>query len=178
MKNKKYTINLITGSGIDELLKGVEDYKKRLKTKSEELLKRLTEEGYQIASAGFSGAQYDGTNDSSVRVEDRGDHAKAIVAVGSSVLFIEFGTGVTYPDSHPEAGQHGMVRGGYGQGKGKQHTWGYYGDPGTNGVMRETKSGKSVVLTHGNPANMPMYEAVKQLRERLPELVREVFGND
>ena len=38
----------------------------------------------------------------------------AVVAVGSATLFIEFGTGVKYPDNHPEAAEHGMIRGGYG----------------------------------------------------------------
>jgi hypothetical protein len=167
------------GSGIDDFIKGIEEYKKWLKSRSEILLRKLADEGYQIAAAGFQNAQYDGTNDSAVSVEERGENIRAIVAIGSVVLFIEFGTGITYPDTHPEAAQNGMVRGGYGQGKGKQSTWGYYGEPGTNGVVRTNpKTGRTVVLTHGNPANMPMYEAVKQLRERLPELVREVFGSD
>lgn len=175
---RKFVVNIFTGEGLDDLVKASEEYQIKLKEKSKELLARLADEGYQIASAGFAGAAYDGTNDSAVTVEDRGTHIKAIVAVGSAVLFIEFGTGVTYPDDHPEAGAHGMVRGGYGKGKGKQSSWGYYGDPGTNGDVKFNKSGQAVVITHGNPANKPMYEAAKQLRERLPELVREVFGSD
>jgi len=175
---RKFTVNALTGEGLDEFINSLDNYDKWLKAKANELLTRLTDEGYQIAAAGFTGAAYDGTNDSAVSVEDRGENIKAVVAVGSAVLFIEFGTGITYPDDHPEAGQHGMVRGGYGKGKGKQATWGYYGDPGTNGEVRTNKSGKEVVLTHGNPANKPMYEAAKQLREKLPGMVREVFGSD
>ena len=91
-------------------------------------------------------------------------------------LFIEFGTGVTYPDDHPEAEELGMKRGEYGQGHGKQHSWGYYGDPGTNGVLKEKKNGGFVVITHGNPANMPMYETVKELQDRLTEIAKEVFS--
>ena len=162
MKNKQYTVNILSGDGFGDLLKGLKGYYDWLKIKSEELLDRLSDEGYKIASAGFASAAYDGTNDTFVKVEERGTHARAVIAVGTAVLFIEFGTGVTYPDSHPEAGAHGMVRGGYGQGKGKQKSWGYYGDPGTNGEVKFNKSGQAVVITHGNPANMPMYEAVKQ----------------
>lgn len=174
---RRYQIGL-DGNGIDELLRGIEEYQKWLKERSQVLLQRLADEGYKIAAAGFQNAQYDGTNDSAVSVETRGENVRAVVAVGSAVLFIEFGTGVTYPDTHPEAGQHGMMRGGYGQGKGQQSTWGYYGEAGTNGeVKKETPKGQ-LVLTHGNPSNMPMYEAVKQLRERLPELVKEVFKSD
>lgn len=174
---RSYKIGL-DGSGVDEFLKGIEEYKEWLNSRTQALVQRLAEEGYQIAAAGFQNAQYDGTNDSTVSIEIRGDNARAIMAVGSAVLFIEFGTGVTYPDNHPEAAKHGMIRGGYGQGKGKQATWGYYGEPGTNGrVLKDTPKGQ-LVRTHGNPANMPMYEAVKQIKERLPELVKEVFGSD
>ena len=91
------------------------------------------------------------------------------------MLFIEFGTGVTYPDNHPEAAEHGMRRGEYGAGHGKQSSWGYYGDPGTNGEVRTKANGKSVVITHGNPANMSMYDTVKQLQQILPRLAKEVF---
>ena len=81
-----------------------------------------------------------------------------------------------HPDDHPEAGELGMKRGEYGQGHGKQHSWGYYGDPGTNGVLKEKKNGGFVVITHGNPANMPMYETVKELQDRLTEIAKEVFS--
>lgn len=98
------------------------------------------------------------------------------MAVGKAVLFIEFGTGVTYPDNHPEARDRNMKRGEYGQGHGKKRSWGYYGEPGTNGVLKEKKNGGFVVITHGNPANMPMYETVKELQDRLTEIAKEVFS--
>lgn len=174
---RKYTIGL-DGSGIDEFIRGIEEYKEWLKSRTKVLIQRLADEGYKITAAGFQNAQYDGTNDSAVSIEERGETVRAVVAVGSAVLFIEFGTGITYPDDHPEAAQHGMVRGGYGQGKGNQATWGYYGDAGTNGEVRKQTDKGQLVLTHGNPANKPMYEAVKELKSRLPDLVREVFSSD
>lgn len=174
MSNKKTKITLSV-EGIDHILKSIEDYKRWLKERSSLLLDRLSEEGYQIASANFEKAVYDGTNDVSVSVEQRGEGARAIVAVGASVLFIEFGTGVVYPDNHPEAAEHGMRRGEYGKGHGKQTTWGYYGEPGTNGRTLENSETGDLVLTHGNPANMSMYEAVKELKQHLPELAREIF---
>ena len=69
-----------------------------------------------------------------------------------------------------------MKRGEYGQSHGKQHSWGYYGDPGTNGVLKEKKNGGFVVITHGNPANLPMYETEKELQDRLTEIAKEVFS--
>ena len=162
--------------GIDTLLREIESYTVLLKERSQILLDRLAQAGVEVASARFAKAAYDGTNDASVSLETRGDGVRAVVAVGASVLFIEFGTGVTYPDNHPQAAELGMKRGEYGQGHGKQSSWGYYGDPGTNGVVKTKKDGSTVVITHGNPANMPMYETVKELEAMLPELVKEVFS--
>ena len=173
MKTVKVPLSV---AGIETAIREVEKYKVWLRERSNLLLDRLADEGYQITSAKFARAVYDGTNDASVSVEQRGTAARAVVAVGSSVLFIEFGTGVTYPDSHPEAADYGMTRGEYGQGKGSRSSWGYYGDPGTHGQLKEKPNGSTVVITHGNPANMSMYETVKELRERLPVIVKEVFS--
>ena len=162
--------------GIDTLLREIESYTVWLKERSQVLLDRLAQAGFEVASARFAKAAYDGTNDASVSMETRSEGARAVVAVGASVLFIEFGTGVTYPDNHPQAAELGMKRGEYGQGHGKQSSWGYYGDPGTNGVVKMKKDGSTVVITHGNPANMPMYETVKELEAMLPDLVKEVFS--
>ena len=162
--------------GIDTLLREIESYTVWLKERSQVLLDRLAQAGFEVASARFAKAAYDGTNDASVSMETRSEGVRAVVAVGASVLFIEFGTGVTYPDNHPQAAELGMKRGEYGQGHGKQSSWGYYGDPGTKGVVKMKKDGSTVVITHGNPANMPMYETVKELEAMLPDLVKEVFS--
>ena len=162
--------------GIDTLLREIESYTVWLKERSQVLLDRLAQAGFEVASARFAKAAYDGTNDASVSMETRSEGVRAVVAVGASVLFIEFGTGVTYPDNHPQAAELDMKRGEYGQGHGKQSSWGYYGDPGTNGVVKMKKDGSTVVITHGNPANMPMYETVKELEAMLPDLVKEVFS--
>jgi len=160
----------------DSLIRKIEDLGNWQSDRVIVFADRLAQEGMEIASIKFSQAVYDGTNDVSVTVEPRGNNVRAVVATGGATLFIEFGTGVTYPDDHPEAGELGMKRGEYGQGHGKQHSWGYYGDPGTNGVLKEKKNGGFVVITHGNPANMPMYETVKELQDRLTEIAKEVFS--
>lgn len=160
----------------DSLIRKIEDLGNWQSDRAIVFADRLAQEGMEIASIKFSQAVYDGTNDVSVTVEPRGNNIRAVVATGGATLFIEFGTGVTYPDDHPEAGELGMKRGEYGQGHGKQHSWGYYGDPGTNGVLKKKKNGGFVVITHGNPANMPMYETVKELQDRLTEIAKEVFS--
>ena len=171
------TINVpLSIPAYDSLIRKIEDLGNWQSDRAIVFANRLAQEGMEIASVKFSQAVYDGTNDVSVTVEPRGNNVRAVVATGGATLFIEFGTGVTYPDDHPEAGELGMKRGEYGQGHGKQHSWGYYGAPGTNGVLKEKKNGGLVVITHGNPANMPMYETVKELQDRLTEIAKEVFS--
>lgn len=171
------TINVpLSIPAYDSLIRKIEDLGNWQSDRAIVFADRLAQEGMEIASIKFSQAVYDGTNDVSVTVEPRGNNVRAVVAIGGATLFIEFGTGVTYPDDHPEAEELGMKRGEYGQGHGKQHSWGYYGDPGTNGVLKEKKNGGFVVITHGNPANMPMYETVKELQDRLTEIAKEVFS--
>lgn len=171
------TINVpLSIPAYDSLIRKIEDLGNWQSDRAIVFADRLAQEGMEIASIKFSQAVYDGTNDVSVTVEPRGNNVRAVVATGGATLFIEFGTGVTYPDDHPEAGELGMKRGEYGQGHGKRHSWGYYGDPGTNGVLKEKKNGGFVVITHGNPANMPMYETVKELQDRLTEIAKEVFS--
>lgn len=171
------TINVpLSIPAYDSLIRKIEDLGNWQSDRAIVFADRLAQEGMEIASIKFSQAVYDGTNNVSVTVEPRGNNVRAVVATGGATLFIEFGTGVTYPDDHPEAEELGMKRGEYGQGHGKQHSWGYYGDPGTNGVLKEKKNGGFVVITHGNPANMPMYETVKELQDRLTEIAKEVFS--
>ena len=171
------TINVpLSIPAYDSLIRKIEDLGNWQSDRAIVFADRLAQEGMEIASIKFSQAVYDGTNDVSVTVEPRGNNVRAVVATGRATLFIEFGTGVTYPDNHPEAGELGMKRGEYGQGHGKQHSWGYYGDPGTNGVLKEKKNGGFVVIPHGTPANMPMYETVKELQDRLTEIAKEVFS--
>ena len=171
------TINVpLSIPAYDSLIRKIEDLGNWQSDRAIVFADRLAQEGMEIASIKFSQAVYDGTNDVSVTVEPRGNNVRAVVATGGATLFIEFGTGVTYPDDHPEAGELGMKRGEYGQGHGKQHSWGYYGDPGTNGVLKEKKNGGFGVIPPGTPANMPMYETVKELQDRLTEIAKEVFS--
>ena len=96
----------------------------------------------------------------------------AVVAYGNATLFIEFGTGVAFPDDHPEAAENGMIRGGYGKHQGlNPDGWRYRGNPGTHGVVE--RNGK--VHTYGNPANMSMYQAMRDVEREFTEIARRVF---
>lgn len=162
-------------SGLDELKKKIENQRNNFKTKGQIFLQRLAQEGLTVAKAQFSSAQYDGVNDVTVAVETMGPDKIAVVANGQAVAFIEFGTGVTYSEQHPKADDMGAVRGSYGQGKGNNESWTYYGEAGTNGApVRDSDKG-TVIRTKGNPPARAMYNASEQMRAKIQQIAKEVF---
>lgn len=175
MSKRVVTVNL-TARSIDNAIRELDNWRRWLTEKTAEFLRALADEGVQIASAHFSKAEYDGTNDVACQVEERGENRIAVLALGGATLFIEFGTGVRYPDNHPEAGQHGMVRGAYGHRLGRlQQGWRYTGDPGSHGEVITEGKHAGEVHTYGNPANMCMYMTVRELEEKFEEIARRVF---
>lgn len=175
MKKRVVKIQL-NEAGVDQMIKELEDYKKWLTTKTKEFLQALADAGIEIAEAKFKTAKYAGTNDVEVSIEERGETSIAIVATGGSVLFIEFGTGIKYPDNHPDKpagilghGEYGYKLGGLDDG------WRYTGDPGNMGKIIQEGKHIGEVHTYGNPANMSMYLTVQELKEKFEEIARRVY---
>lgn len=164
MAKRTITMKLSTSS-IDKAVKELKAYEAWVKQKISELTERLATIGAMEATVRFSRAYYDGEKDSTISVEPIINGWK-IIASGQSVFFIEFGAGVYYNGSEPyperPAGVSGI--GEYGQGKGKQNTWGYYSNSG------------ELVLTHGTPAAMPMHHAGRVMEQEIVKIAREVFG--
>jgi len=172
----------LSESGIKDAIRKLEEYKKQLNEKTRKLLEQLSLIGINEASIRFTGAQYDGINDVRLSTQESSEgtsYVYTILAEGEAVCFIEFGAGVYYNSAaYPLSKPQGVVGiGEYGQGKGKQQWWGFYGDqPGSNGWVVETKKGP-VVITHGNPAAMPMYYASSEMKQRLLSIAKEVFNS-
>jgi len=166
----------LNSASIDHAIRELQNYKKWILEKTQEFLKALGEEGVQISSVKFSEAEYDGTNDVSCSVEERDSTKVAVVAIGNATLFIEFGTGITYADNHPEAAANGMIRGEYGHRLGRlEKGWRYKGDPGTHGEIITEGKHAGEVHTYGNPANMCMYLTIRELEQRFEEIARRVY---
>jgi hypothetical protein len=168
----------IEANRLDKALARIDLYLNLLGDKKKEFLEKLAEIGIETASVKFANAQYDGFNDVTVEKTPEwiDDNTLAIVARGQAVAFIEFGTGVHYTEQHPRAQAVGAIRGSYGQGKGKQKAWGYYGHPGTHGKVIY-KRNKSVVITRGNPPARAMYDASKTMRAEIRKVAKEVFNS-
>lgn len=152
-------------SGVQKLLDELQEYRRWQKEKAVELAQRLAMLGATVASIGFSRAIYSEMRDANVSVVAI-PGGYAVKADGESVLFIEFGSGITYGSGHPEAQEFGMGPGTYPEGKG------HWDDPNGWWIPKSAGGGH----TYGNPPAMPMYEARKQIEQELPRIVREVFS--
>lgn len=164
MSRKKIVVPL-SESGIQKIQDELSVYRKWQEEKARELAERLASLGATVASIRFSRAVYTGKKDVDVTVEKLPNGYK-VKADGESVLFIEFGSGVTYGYGHPEAGEFGMGPGTYPDGKG------HWDDPKGWYLPKSAGGGH----TFGNPPAMPMYEARKAIEQELPRIVKEVFG--
>lgn len=169
----KCTLSTI-GRAIEEL----DRYKKKLEKNADEV-KRLTAESCRdFASEKFDSAIYDGTNDVTVVVESENEYLY-VVAHGYAVAFIEFGTGIRYPYTHPvsveDIGLDGRGEFGHKLG-GLKNGWRYpaYNGAGTNGVTDDEHPG--YIKTFGNPSNRCLYDAAEEARYKIPETAKEVFG--
>lgn len=153
-------------ASIDAAIAELKSYSAWVKTKAEELARRLADMGAVNVSLGYSRAVYTGLNDISVTVEQRGVNSYAIVANGEAVLFVEFGAGVTYGYGHPEPSVEGMPMGPGTYPNGKGH----WDDPRGWWIP----GGEH---TYGNPPSMTMYLTAKDLRNQLESIAQEVFSS-
>ena len=168
----KISIKLNTSS-IDNAIAQVEEYKASMEQKCAEFARRLGELGLDVVRAAYVGAAYAGTNDIEVHLEFEGNACK-IVASGSTLGFIEFGTGVAYPLGEfadqagaPPHGSYGQHRGATGK------KWIYKGDPGNLGEPDSKRPG--LVWTKGNPPANAFPQAVEAMRTEAERIAKEVF---
>lgn len=174
MGKRKITIEL-TESGIDKAIKELEEYKKDIKRKTALLQDRIAKRIEEEANKGFASAVVDDLvrggyqkPDVTVNYTTKGD-ISVVVAQGEDAVWVEFGAGVYHNGNlgsspHPRGSELGMTIGGYGQGKGKQKSWGFKDADGT------------LHVTRGTPAQMPLEKAVLSVLDELPQMAKEVFG--
>lgn len=160
---------------IDRAIKELEQYKLEIIRKTELLRKKIAERIGTLAQSGFNGAVVDDLTDESggarraevqVSIDER-ENVSVVIAAGEDAVWVEFGAGVYHNGSagsspHPKGSELGFTIGGYGKGMGKRKTWGFYED----GELR---------LTHGAPAVMPMYNAMKTVCDEIASIAKEVF---
>lgn len=161
----RIVINPFDPKSIAEAEKLVRQYKKDFEAKEAEFTRRLAEIGVSIASAGFATADYDGVNDVVVNLE-KTTNGYNVVAFGKTVGFIEFGTGVRYPEWDGSGVEYTPPpHGSYGKGQGK-NPWGWW--------FRGSE-GAAAQHTYGNMPAEAMLTARNQMIEQVTAIAREVW---
>lgn len=155
-----------------KVAKQIRAYQKQLPSKYSKALERIAIIGGGTARVKFTQAFYAGNNDVEIEVKRVTQSHYQVIASGETVLFIEFGTGVSNPEYVAPSGltyKHGT----YGKGKGANpNGWIYVGEQGNAGKPL----GGNVYHTKGNPPARAMYDASKDMREEITRVFREEFG--
>lgn len=180
----KLTINVFDENSVEQALTALDSYRRtfeqRVSTFTNRLATELQDEAQQIFATSVidDGSEivdkkvitkYRNAN-VDVSVKSESGNTVVVIATGEDAVWVEFGTGIYFNGAsggspHPNGSKLGMVIGGYGKGHGKRKTWGYYED----GVVQ---------LTHGVPAQLPLYRATISVCDRIAEIGREVFESD
>ena len=161
----KIVINPLDSKSIDKAIRQLAQYEKEFERKETEFIRRLVELGVSVAKVGFETADYDGVNDVLIAETQNGNRA-AVIAYGETVGFIEFGTGVKFPEYDSTGLEFKPpAHGTYGKGKGKNpHGW--YFNQGEGAKARHT---------YGNPPANAMLTARDTMIEQVTQIAREVW---
>ena len=160
----RIVLNPLDPNSIAEAITSVQQYKKEFEGKEKEFVKRLAELGVSVATTGFALADYDGVKDVTVTMTQNGTSA-SILAYGQTVGFIEFGTGVKFPEWNSTDMEYTPPKHGtYGKGHGKWPKGWYF----------KINEG-SVQHTYGNQPAEAMRTARDVMVERIIQIAREVW---
>lgn len=160
----KLVIDPFDNKSIVEAEKQVRRYQKDFLKKESEFIRRLKELGVSVATVGFASADYDGLNDVLIAETQSGNRA-TVIAYGETVGFIEFGTGVKYPEWDGSNTDYTPPKHGtYGKGKGANPKgWWFSTSPGSSRH------------TYGNPPAEAMLTARNTMIEQVVQIAKEVW---
>lgn len=169
----------LTEESIDAALEELERFQKWIEEGTKKLLDLMGQKGVEYATIEYAEALYTGTNDVSVSYEMQGDNRVAVRAEGHDVLFIEFGTGIRNPESHPDPVAANYPHGQYGHRLGSlPNGWRYpeeYGE-GNAGLAWPDEKHPGYLHTFGNPANASLYNAMTKVEDEFLSIAKEAFG--
>ena len=171
--NHRIKIDLFSQKSVNEAANMIDQYTVDFMPRLLGVLDRLAEEGIQVIDRTVSGVQIDGhAADAETRVEivqlSENSAMAIIILEGTEVLFVEFGAGIRFSNpQNPKAGEMGMGVGTYpGQTNAFDPKGWWYSD------------GNGSHHSYGNPAAMPMYKAIEELKDcqKVARIIEEFFG--
>lgn len=155
---------------IENTIKEIQEYKRNLETRVRLLLKRLTDEGVEIAKAKVVEHKIIHDNELTNSINGFISENVGFIRVDDEhAVFFEFGTGpIGASNSHP-LGSSYKEDGWYTAADGKPMDQ-LYGWKPLGG------DGDTYFFTEGQPAKPFMYETAQKLKDEFPRIVKEVFG--
>lgn len=162
-------VNPFSLESIDNALALLSTFTESTLDKVDRLIEEMVTEGEHISMILCLPAETGDTQMSIIReskVTGLRHNRYGYIIAGGAAIWLEFGTGVYYPDNYPGTKPSGIVgRGQYGQKKGSTgKPWTYY----------DEKQGRFRV-TRGLPARAFMWQTATHLRNHFPELARKVW---
>ena len=176
---------MIKINGAKEVNAKIKNLKNKVNLFKIKLLETICINYSEMAKIWFSIAKYDGLNDTDV-IYNISNNKASIIAYGTSVLFIEFGTGITYSATvHPLAKSSGFYPSTWSlseKGKGYWNSpdgWVFEMPNGGKGgdFVGIGENGEALYRTLGNPPNMILYMVSKQILKDLPKISKQVWRN-
>ena len=153
---------------INQAIRELERYREEFIRKCNELIKQLTDHGYEFAKMEVLrlGAFDTGNLAESIQGYFDPESRVGFIFTGMGAwyaMYVEYGTGVVgAKEPHPAAGEHGWV---YDANHHGENGWVYFND-------REGK----VMRTLGQPSHPFMYNTFRELQKKAHEIAASVFN--
>ena len=167
------TVNVFDKKSIKKAIKELEDYKKRLVEKQNELVKALAEHGVEVAKSTIIGLPYS-TGDlelSIFAVYNSKTNSAIIKADNEHAVFVEFGTGIG-KDSYPNPDLINEI--GWDYFTGGEKGWQFTTKDGRDGWIIYANNNE-YYFTEGQQAKHFMDNAVNSIIEQYPQMAKKVF---
>lgn len=169
----------LTKSSLDNAVRYFRDYQKRLESAGNEIAKRLSQMGYEVAFRVLENHVYTGETIGNLEVVQTAPNTYVLRTESTAILFLEFGTGVTKGYGHPEVGKYGQ--GTYPSTAKVPHWddpngWWYPTDDPQLTIYTD-KSGQGWAHTYGIAPQMPFYQAYMAMKINILKVAREVLGD-
>ena len=174
----EYTVYL-SGKSFRETAKKIRAYRDKLAAKIEIFCMELAKEGERVIRADI--ATHDrggGETLGSVEIVSEGGNGTYVAKVqvtSDAILFIEFGSGINHQAiSAPHAAQFGMGVGTFGRANRQNPDYENWANP--DGWHYYDEAGK-LHWSDGMYPTYPMYKGGQEMRRKLQEVAKRVFGN-
>ena len=178
MAKKRFKVDILSQSSIEQLKKDLQAYQNDLQRKTRLFVKRLAEKGVIVANAKIGESPLGKYVSMRTEISEKIAGTKAIIIATGAVkqsegyedfntlLAIEFGAGIHFnPTPNPNADKFGLGVGTFpGQMHAFQDIWFYWDE--TEQMWKPT---------HGVKATMPMYTASMEIIQEIVKTAKEVF---